>query len=343
MNPLHDFKSEIKLFLIVAVASVLIATAGILLLQTMQVAPAPTPGPGNNTQVLEGIVRFESLEGGCWYLQVPSNPGPLEDIEKYELLGVSEAVLDQYRDQQVTVKGNTREDMASICQIGTIFEVEEISSANGNNQQPTIDTSDWQTYRNDEYGFEVEYPSHWKVDENSTTKRVFLIGENERYFISIDRWVDNKRTPEEVARTLGMEFVFPEPKSVLLQSTPYISKFYYVTTGSDLRVAVISLEQQRGNYLKISTSVWPENESKELFNQILSTFRFVDPATQIQWNWELLGCGGQTPCSYRVSSSEWPNSYVCAGKYNPLSGQGEITPTTSTDPRTTVDFTCSKE
>ena len=105
MNPLHDFKSEIKLFLIVAVASVLIATAGILLLQTMQVAPAPTPGPGNNTQVLEGIVRFESLEGGCWYLQVPSNPGPLEDIEKYELLGVSEAVLDQYRDQQVTVKG----------------------------------------------------------------------------------------------------------------------------------------------------------------------------------------------------------------------------------------------
>ncbi|HEX9722515.1 MAG TPA: hypothetical protein VGA53_04605 [Candidatus Paceibacterota bacterium] len=41
MNPPHDFKSEIKLFLIVAVVSVFIAVAGILLLQSMRPAPSP--------------------------------------------------------------------------------------------------------------------------------------------------------------------------------------------------------------------------------------------------------------------------------------------------------------
>ena len=340
----HDFKSEIKLLLIVAVASVLIAVAGIFLLKAMQPEPAPTPSPGSNTQVLEGIVRFESLGGGCWYLQVPSNPGPLEDIEKYELLGVSEAVLNRYRDQQVAVKGNTREDMASICQIGTIFEVEEISSANGNNQQPTIDTSVWQTYRNAEFGFEFEYsPKEWQLMEGDAQEDygniVWLfprdsIGESSEPEIIIaiaHRPLEQEKEKRE-ATSSDLEYNYS--KTTIGGRIAYSSALLPGFHGL-VREVLIDAHNDK-------TFIVSSNAIDEL-DQILSTFRFVDPATQIQWNWELLGCGGQTPCSYRVSSSEWPNSYVCAGKYNPLSGQGEITPTTSTDPRTAVDFTCSKE
>ena len=33
-----------------------------------------------------------------------------------------------------------------------------------------IDTSDWKTYRNEEYGFEFKYPGDWMADEHNETE-----------------------------------------------------------------------------------------------------------------------------------------------------------------------------
>lgn len=35
------------------------------------------------------------------------------------------------------------------------------------NEQEVIDTSDWKTYRNEEFGFEVGYPNNYSLDENN--------------------------------------------------------------------------------------------------------------------------------------------------------------------------------
>jgi len=34
-------------------------------------------------------------------------------------------------------------------------------------KQEPIDTSNWKTYRNEEYGFEVRYPTNWEVEESN--------------------------------------------------------------------------------------------------------------------------------------------------------------------------------
>jgi len=67
--------------------------------------------------VVTGTVTFVAVEGGCLGLKADGTDG----FKTYELLGGDRNVLTA--GARVRVTGRVRSDVATICQIGTPFEV----------------------------------------------------------------------------------------------------------------------------------------------------------------------------------------------------------------------------
>jgi hypothetical protein len=90
----------------------------------------PTPRAGEI--MITGRLGFDSIEGGCPYLQT-------DDGTRYQVLWPTGWELDSRGDlispageavagpgDEVTVRGRVADDMASICQIGPIFRSSEV-------------------------------------------------------------------------------------------------------------------------------------------------------------------------------------------------------------------------
>lgn len=99
-------------------------------------SPQPTllESPGAGELTVTGRLGFDSIEGGCPYLEA-------NDGERYQVLWPDGWELDARGDlvnpagdavagagDEVTVRGRVADDMASICQIGPIFRASEVST-----------------------------------------------------------------------------------------------------------------------------------------------------------------------------------------------------------------------
>src|SRR3989344_1329970 len=456
MNPFHDLKPEIKLFLIVAVASVFVAVAGILLLRESSPTPSVSEGKAlvygkavalSNVQSIPGGPLVEGIIGAIpedhltsfakearqpntalisqatiysyfvnfslldeqGEFQFELDPGsyvlcyfsPTTPSEAMRLEACARANLE--RGERLTIKV---EKMFGTSITGKGIEtvpLTDIFPLEHDSFNASADTSTWQTYRNDEFGFEFTHPSwgettgafgpyfsggsdlvltlvsgqilgnHEGVSVHSNIEilpKLSNISLKERletkYNIkdgqkgNIDTAYQQNQELSEYYWTVlkpsqkpGTAIEYPKGKIVYNEySLNGIPIFELGDPGGSFTYMTFFLPQNK-DYIYVLTLelsgagngesvVPPDSYFIAQYKEMVSTFRFVEEP-EINWNWELLGCGGQTPCSYRVSSSQLSGVYMCAGKYNPLSGQGEVTPTPSTDPRTTTDFTCQLE
>ncbi len=130
-----------------------------------------------------------------------------------------------------------------------------------NNQQATIDTSTWQTYHSDEFGFDVKYPNEWQgtesgVIENKGTGSLFYV------------FMVNNPELFRIAASGG-----PTVKAITINGV----KAYRVDresppSGYDFEI-VAMIDDQRVLYSYGNSKTLEDGKTLE---QILSTFRFVE-------------------------------------------------------------------
>ena len=159
------------------------------------------------------------------------------------------------------------------------------------------DLSAWKLHKNEKYNYEFKYPPAWNfrpdveysVLESSPVQYTFpeyaiSIQVRDKYFATFDqqatkysRCVGN--CPEEgdgSSRKEGIDYQEVSP-TVEIKSSPNLAKYFQITTAFNEKIFLIPHPNSK-QYVELWPGTWPNRNNYELFDLILSTFRFSDPS-----------------------------------------------------------------
>jgi len=153
------------------------------------------------------------------------------------------------------------------------------------------DTSDWKIYENEYLNFTFRYPDNWKLETDYYDKNRITLSANDQLNQekSVVMYIDEEKSgnpemslEEYIKKATTQNFsVDPvgdfskAPKSITKTSTDKII-YYEVIDAFNKSLFFILIPNKPNQFVVFDIQLWPKEETLKEFNQILSTFEFLD-------------------------------------------------------------------
>jgi len=140
--------------------------------------------------------------------------------------------------------------------------------------EPRDETADWKTYNNGEFGFEVKYPSEYSIKKYTETNDTYLIMiEFSKYdvvempqpYLSVKVYNEPSDINEWLQQN-GLGEGWNKNENFFVDG----KKAIYLTGGFELGAKPIVIIPYQNKIFRL------ENYATSYFNQMLSTFRFLE-------------------------------------------------------------------
>ena len=162
--------------------------------------------------------------------------------------------------------------------------LDDMDNSVEDNDISEIDISNWKTYRNEEFGFEIKYPEDWSISvgeyeprwHETVLGRVVISGSIEDSFyaplsitirsngekLSIEEWYQKNYPKDDSSRLQEVKFDKTNGIRKLSLWDDGLDGFYFSNEDKIYSVSIVDLQENAGNQIMMN-------------EKLLSTFEFI--------------------------------------------------------------------